>query len=143
MLIITRRLNLLRCAAFFWICLASGAAPGRDLHHYVFFDRDRERISERSFLDTRAFEGAQLKYTWRELEPEKDRYDFEPVRRDLRFLASHGKKLFVQLQEVSFDVAIVNVPAYLTRDPEYHGGADKQFAIEGDDETRAVPEGWV
>ena len=52
------------------------------------------------------------------------------------FLAAGDKKLFVQLQDVSFDVKIVNVPPYLTRDPEYHGGADKQSSIEDDDEAK-------
>jgi len=52
------------------------AAGGEGPHHYVFFNRDRERISDAAFLETKAFEGAQLKYTWRELEREKDRYDF-------------------------------------------------------------------
>jgi len=43
---------------------ASGEGP----HHYVFFNQDRERISDAAFLGAKAFEGAQLKYTWRELE---------------------------------------------------------------------------
>src|SRR2546427_12978372 len=42
---------------------ASAAEP----HHYVFFNRDRQRISDAAFLGTKTFEGAQLKYTWREL----------------------------------------------------------------------------
>src|SRR6187401_2541265 len=71
------------------------------LHHFVFFDRDRERIEEKSFLTTKAFEGAQLKFTWRELEPEKDRYDFTALRHDLDFLTRRGKRLFVQLQDSS------------------------------------------
>jgi hypothetical protein len=51
----------------FTLCaIANGEGP----KHYVFFNRDRERISEATFLDTKAFEGAQLKYTWRELERE-------------------------------------------------------------------------
>ena len=49
------------------ICCAG--AGGEGPHHYVFFNRDRERISDVAFLETKPFEGAQLKYTWRELEP--------------------------------------------------------------------------
>ena len=113
------------------------------IHHYVFFNRDRERISEPSFLETEAFEGAQLKYTWREMEPEKDQYDFNGIQADLDFLTSKGKKLFIQLQDVSFDTSIINVPEYLLRDKQYHGGADLQYHYEGDDEENAVPEGWV
>lgn len=132
-----------RIAAIVWICLLADVARGEPVRHYVFFARDRERISDASFLDTKAFEGAQLKYTWRELEPEKDRYEFDPIRHDLALLTSHGKKLFVQLQDVSFDVKIVNVPRYLTEHAQFNGGADKQFRIDGDDEASAVPEGWV
>jgi hypothetical protein len=82
-----------------------------------------------------------LKYTWRELEPEKDRYEFEDIRNDLAFLSANGKKLFIQLQDVSFDSSIVNVPLYLMRDVEYSGGANQQF--EFDRTGRAVPSGWV
>lgn len=71
-----------------------------------------------------AFEGAQLKYSWRELEPEKGAYKFDPIRRDLGFLAAKGKKLFIQLQDVSFDDAIVNSPRYI-------------------EAARQLPEGWV
>ncbi len=122
-------------------CCARAGAEG--LHHYVFFNRDRERISDAAFLSTKAFEGAQLKYTWRELEQGKDGYDFSAIEHDLTFLNSNGKKLFIQLQDVSFDPNIVNVPRYLLNDPRYNGGADKQYSIPDDDETRAVPEGWV
>src|SRR5947199_7150058 len=122
--------------------LACVAAPARP-HHYVFFNRDRERISDAAFLGTKAFEGAQLKYTWRELEPGKDDYDFSAIQRDLTFLKSKGKKLFVQLQDASFDPSIVNVPRYLLNDARYNGGADKQYTIKDDDEEHAEPEGWV
>ncbi|PYK58097.1 MAG: hypothetical protein DME21_16280 [Verrucomicrobia bacterium] len=84
-----------------------------------------------------------MKYTWRELEPEKDAYDFSAIRQDWMFLNSKSKKLFIQLQDSSFDPTIVNVPRYLQNDGRYHGGAAKQYSIEGDDEEHAVPAGWV
>jgi hypothetical protein len=132
----------LGCCLF--VCLTCCArAGGEGTHHYVFFNRDRERISDAAFLSTKAFEGAQLKYTWRELEQGEDGYDFSAIERDLTFLNSKGKKLFIQLQDASFDPNIVNVPRYLLNDARYNGGADKQYSIPDDDETRAVPEGWV
>jgi len=118
-------------------------ARGAGVHHYVFFNRDREKISDPEFLGTEAFEGAQLKYTWRELEQGKDGYDFSAIQRDLALLNSKGKKLFIQLQDASFDPTVVNVPRYLLNDPRYNGGADKQYSIPDDDEALAVPEGWV
>lgn len=96
------------------------------MHHYVFFNRDRERIAEASFLQSK-FEGAQLKYVWRELEPQKDRYNFENIEHDLSFLHSKGKKLFIQIQDASFDINVRPFPRYLLQDPAYHGGADKQY----------------
>src|SRR5439155_11893836 len=126
------------------VSLTCWAGAGREgPRHYVFFNRDRERISDAAFLGTKAFEGAQLKYTWREVERGRDDYDFSAIQRDLTFLKSKGKKLFVQLQDASFDPNIVNVPRYLLSDARYHGGADKQYTIKDDDEEHAVPEGWV
>ena len=104
------------------------------VHHFIFFGLDRARIHEDSFLQSKA-EGAQLKYTWRELEPEKGRYDFSAIRKDLAFLEANQKKLFVQLQDVSFDAWIVNVPEYLKADPQYEYGEGQ--------EDKARVAGWV
>lgn len=57
--------------------------------------------------------GVQIRYTWAELEPEKGRYDFQRIERDLRFVASTGKQLFVLLQTKSFDTTRPAIPAYL------------------------------
>src|SRR2546426_10780832 len=113
--------KLSRCGLSILIYCGSGF--GGEVHHYVFFNRDRERISDPAFLNTKAFEGAQLKYTWRELEPEQDAYDFNAIRQDLKFLSSKGKRLFVQLQDSSFDPAVVLAPRYLLNDARYNGGA--------------------
>jgi len=108
----------------------------------VFFDLDRGRIKEATFLETKAFAGAQLKYTWKELEPQKDRYDFTAIRKDLAFLTAQRKKLFIQLQEVSFSKESILVPKYLQTD-EYHGGVAPQYDIDKDDEATARIAGWV
>ena len=120
-----------------WQLLLASLALVGQVHHYVFFNRDRERISEPTFLETNAFEGAQLKYSWRQLEPEKDKYNFGEIQHDLAFLKSKGKKLFIQIQDISYDRAIVLVPRYLLIEPQYHGGADKQYTDKG------AEEGWV
>ncbi|MBD0319164.1 MAG: hypothetical protein ICV87_02455 [Gemmatimonadetes bacterium] len=124
------------------------AAPGGTAHsarprHYIFVNRFRDRIRDSAFLANPRFEGAQVKYTWRELEPAKDRYDFSAIHEDREFLAARGKRLFVQLQDVSFDSALVNVPVYLMTDPEYGGGAVRDYVIQDDDEAGAVRAGWV
>jgi hypothetical protein len=128
---------------FLLFLLSLSISIAEEIHHYVFFDRDRERILESSFLETSVFEGTQLKYSWRELETEKDSYNLTIIRNDLNILTSKGKKLFIQLQDVSFDTSIINVPQYLLNDEIYHGGADLQYSYHGDDEQNAVPEGWV
>ncbi|MBS0265693.1 MAG: hypothetical protein JSS02_27420 [Planctomycetes bacterium] len=116
-----------------------------DIHHYIFFNRERERISEASFLETPAIAGAQLKYTWRELDHGDDGYKLDSIRRDLKYLNSRGKKLFIQLQDVSFDPSLVNIPRDMRDNPKYHGGANQQFEVLDTDpqEERPVPAGWV
>jgi hypothetical protein len=130
------------------LALAPGAVGdeikgGKSLHHYVFFGRDRERITEPTFLQAEVFEGAQVKYAWKQLEHGEDGYDFSDIEHDLAFLSSKGKKLFIQIQDISYDVSIVPLPRYLLNNPAYHGGADRQYNIRGDDEEHATPEGWV
>lgn len=135
-------LKVARCALFVLLCCAvAGAKP---VHHYVFFGQDREKLREASsFLETKALEGAQVTYSWRQLEPEQDKYDFSPVRDDLAFLTSKGKRLFVQLQDVTFSASRINVPRYLLSDARYNGGADKQYEVKGEGEERAVHAGWM
>lgn len=111
--------------------------PAAPLQHYVFFNRERERIVEPSFVNTPAFAGAQLKYTWRELEPRPDEYDFSAIEHDLALLTAKGKRLFIQVQDASFDPSIKPFPRYLLTDPAYHGGADPQV------DANHRPNGWV
>src|SRR6266550_1982565 len=101
------------CILFIITCSSSATADG--VHHYVFFNRDRKRISDAAFVGTKVLEGAQLKYTWRELEPDPDAYDFSAVQHDLLFLTSKGKRLFIQIQDVSFDPTVFNIPRYLLK----------------------------
>jgi hypothetical protein len=126
-------------------CLVTFAASAcaSDLHHYVYFGQDREQITNGVFLSTKALEGAQLRYTWRELERQKDQYEFGDIQRDLSFLQSHGKKLFIQLQDSSFSPKRVPVPRYLLEGSQFHGGAANQYDIENDDQDHAKIQGWV
>lgn len=109
--------------------------------NFIFFNLDRERIHEPEFLENPAIVGAQLKYTWRELEPERDRYELDGLLEDLAFLETNGKRLFVQIQDLSFDSRL-NVPEYLVLDPAFGGGADRKYSY---DEERKIEEfdGWV
>lgn len=112
------------------------------MHHFVFFGAHREAIRTDSlFLNTPSVEGAQIRYFWSALEPARDKYDFTLIRDDIAFLKSHGKKLWVQLADVSFLLDSMPVPRYLLEDPAYHGGAANTYS--SDDEAKAKPAGWV
>jgi hypothetical protein len=105
----------------------------KEVRHFIFFARERERIHEKSFLDNPHIIGAQLKYDWRELEPRKDAYNLDLIQKDLDYLTSKGKKLFIQLQDVSFDTIYKIVPDYIMQDTVYHGGANIQYSTEDND----------
>jgi hypothetical protein len=126
------------------ILVCSASLAGKPLHHYVYFGQEREKIKEtKSFLETKTFEGAQVAYSWRQLEPGKDEYDFTLIREDLAFLTAHGKKLWIQIQDVTFSERWIPVPKYLLQDPQYHGGADRQYIYKNGDEEHAVGAGWA
>src|SRR5512133_368907 len=111
-------------------------APPRN---YIFFGMDREALPvvlSRSGMA--AFEGAQVTYSWRQLEPQKDAYDFSLIREDLALLAKHDRKLWIQIQDVSFSGQYNHVPKYVLPDPAYHGGAARQY-----NSTSNVAQGWV
>ena len=126
---------------FTYFCCATFPMAQDMPRHYAFFGFERVMIHDEAFLDSK-FEGAQLRYSWRELEPEKDTYNLDLINDDLEVLSKAGKRLFIQIQDVSFDKKWNHVPRYLMTD-EYNGGADLQFTIPNDDESKAEHEGWV
>lgn len=92
-----------------------------DITHFVYFARDRHRIRDHAFLQNSRFEGAQIMYSWRQLEISKDNYDFSKIRSDLEYLKARDKRLFIQLQDVTFTAANKPVPSYLMK-PDFDGG---------------------
>lgn len=106
------------------------------IKHFVYFARDREAIVDHPFLTSERFSGAQIMYTWKQLEPEKNVYDFSLIENDLTYLASKNKALFVQLQDATFHPKYRAIPEYLESD-EYKGGAVPQY-----DQNKKI-EGWV
>lgn len=106
------------------------------IKHFVYFARDRELIHNHPFLKIQRIEGAQIMYSWRQLELEKGRYDFSVIQEDYDYLLSYGKKLFIQLQDATFNPEYMGIPSYLLTE-EYDGGSVPQINDQG------VPEGWV
>lgn len=137
-------LKILACALFMLpFCSGVTAKP---IKHYVYFSMDREKLKDASsFLDSKAFTGAQIAYSWNQLEQGKDGYNFSIIREDLAFLASRNKRLWIQIQDVSFSEKYIFVPKYLLRDPQYNGGADKQYHYEFVDhrEVNVKVMGWM
>lgn len=109
---------------------------GDSIRHLVYFGRDRQLIRDHPLLSHPLFKGAQIMYPWRQLEPEKGRYDFSQVKEDYEYLKKFGKTLFIQLQDATFSTKYEGVPLYLLS-KEYNGGAVPQY----DDNNK--PAGWV
>ncbi len=110
--------------------------PNDSIQHFVYFSRDREALRDHPLLTHSMFSGAQIMYSWRDLEPEKGKYDLSLLKADHEYLNQYGKKLFIQLQDVTFNPKYKAVPDYLLS-PEYDGGAVLQYNDNGN------PEGWV
>ena len=106
------------------------------IKHFVYFARDRKLIRNHPFLKVQRFVGAQIMYAWDQIEPEKGRYDFSIIQEDYEYLRSQGKKLFIQLQDATFDPDYVCLPEYLLTE-EFEGGTAPQYNDSG------VVEGWV
>lgn len=85
--------------------------------------------------------GAQIVYSWRALEPEKDKYNFSQIEEDLARLKATNKKLFIQIQDRFFEQDARYVPDYLMQDARYGGGISPQFDNPG--EGKPVGAGWV
>lgn len=111
--------------------------------HFLFIGMDRDLLKDTATWTLPIFDGVQIAYGWRQLEQQKDVYDFSMIREDLALLEKHGKKLFIQLQDVSFSLRYNHAPRYLLSDPIYHGGADKQYKFKDEKETDYVDVGWV
>ncbi len=106
----------------------NNAFAQKKIKHFIYFELDLEKIHDTSFLNNDKIIGAQLKYMWRELEPTENQHNLELIQNDLDFLTSKGKKLFIQLQDMTFDTTLRKpVPDYLTTNKRYHGGVNVQY----------------
>ena len=110
----------------------------------MFIGMDREQLQDTGKWATNGlFEGVQIAYSWSQLEHEEDKYDFSIINEDLNLLQKYGKKLFIQIQDVSFQMKWNFSPAYLLNDTIYHGGANKQYSFATYEEKKYTDLGWV
>lgn len=80
---------------------AAAAASGLKWHpgHYaLFWHSPSDEVLDRTAFASPYLTGAQIVYSWDKLEPEKDRYDFSAIEKDLARLQKHGKFLWAQIQ---------------------------------------------
>lgn len=106
------------------------------IKHFIYFARDRELIHDHLFLMVPRIVGAQVMYSWRQLEPSRGEYDFSEIIEDYNYLLSYGKKLFIQFQDVSFSTRYIATPDYLMAE-EFDGGSIMSYNDEG------IADGWV
>lgn len=99
--------------ALYILCLLFTSYANAQIKHFIYFGRDREKIHDTAFYSHPNIAGAQVRYAWRQLESQKDVYDFSEIEEDLKFLASKGKKLFIQIQDATFMKENHAVPQYL------------------------------
>jgi hypothetical protein len=107
--------------------LPSDGNSQTNIEHFIFFSRDRELIHDSTFYSNPGIAGAQITYAWKLLEPEKESYDFSEIEEDLNFLKAKNKKLFIQIQDVTFNKKRNLTPNYMRSDPIYHGGSSPQY----------------
>jgi hypothetical protein len=113
------------------------------IRNYLFIGMNRELLKDSALWTSSVFEGIQIAYSWRQLEHKKDEYDFDMVNEDLALLTKHGKKMFIQIQDVSFNTKYIHVPKYLLEDSIYHGGVNLQYKFMNESESEFSELGWV
>lgn len=113
------------------------------IKNFAFIGMDRDRLKDTSLLASPLVEGVQVAYSWRQLESQKDSYDFGLIDEDIALLKKYHKKLYIQFQDVSFSPKHIPVPDYLITDPKYNGGANKQYSFKDDSEAEFTEAGWA
>jgi hypothetical protein len=72
-------------------------------------------------LSSPYMKGIQMRYRWRELEPEKGKYNFTTIDNNLTEVKAKGKRLLIYLLDQDY-WGNNSVPDYMINDPAYSGG---------------------
>jgi hypothetical protein len=128
------------CIFISFLCVKRSAAQSPAPQNYMYTGSG-ELAGLGDKLDRPDIMGAQVVYTWKSLEPEKGKYDFSAIERDLQILRPVHKQLFIQIQDRFFSPQDRNLPNYLLRDPIYTGGIVRQADNPG--QNKPVAYGWV
>ena len=91
--------------------------------HYMLLYLNHSKQQLEDIRDEPYVQGAQIRYRWAELEPEKGVYDFSEIEADLRRLSamSTPKRLVIQVLDRRFhtDDPYEAAPRYIVEDPAY------------------------
>ncbi len=94
--------------------VSAAADPGIKYHpgHYIAFNGPVDFAQVNAVKDD-AVAGVSKRYSWSSLEPEKDRYDFSAIEKDLAYLAGFKKQLVVFITDKTFSPDSSNpIPVY-------------------------------
>ena len=127
--------SLLTALCLLLIVNCSFAQP--DIYLFLGSDSAQNHIQQ---LHHKHIDGAQIIYSWKTLEPTKNHYNFSAIQRDLGVLKAMHKKLFIQIQDKSFQLNNIPVPNYLLS-YKYQGGIAKQVDFAGEGKPKGA--GWV
>lgn len=108
---------------------------------FLFIGPDTNLAKNKILLENPYISGVQITYNWKDLEPKKGIYDFSQINKDIVFLNAMHKKLFIQLQDRSFQPNAIFIPDYILTGKEYHGGVVAQLDNPG--QGKPITEGWV
>lgn len=127
---------------FLFIYSINSFAERKTTENFLFLGGDSRDLSKyNKMIAQNDIYGVQIIYTWKSLEPQKDKYDFSDIERNLSYLNGLHKRLFIQIQDRFFSPDAKHVPDYLMQDPEYAGGIAAQIDRPG--ENMPVVSGWV
>jgi hypothetical protein len=95
------------------LSVASGDEVKYNPGHYVALEVDAN-LAAFPYLNEPAIRGFNIRYTWADLEPEENRYEFSALRRDLAIAAKHGKQLVAFLTDKTFSARSPHpLPSYM------------------------------
>jgi len=123
--------------------LAASPARATKPANFLFLDAD-DMSDHRDLLARPDIAGGQIIYSWRQLEPRKDQYDFSKLEQDLAVARRLRKKLWVSISDHTFSLKWKGMPDYLSADPEYQGGITFQYSYPGTEPgSNKTPNGEV
>jgi hypothetical protein len=135
-------MNIKKILFLGFLLLFSGTILAQNrLPQLFLFLGGNEASSYEQILKNNCINGVQIIYSWKQLEPKKDVYDFSKIEKDIEFLNKEHKKLFIQIQDRSFTPDVFNVPDYIREEAIYHGGVEMQYDFPG--EGKPITTGWV